>query len=312
MKKTSKILEVASPDINRTAWDACVQKHDPGLLYMQSWFLDIMAPGWEALVQPDGDAGGYTAIMVLPCRRKWTISYLYQPYLAAQLGYVGPDNSPENMKRFFDAIPSRFRYWDFCMNERNPLSVPGYAIRRRRNRVLSLQQPYEALRDHFSDNCLRNIRKAETKHCFVQQQGAEGTEEAIALYARTSRFPPRPADLHRIKQLTKTMKEKRQLTVYTVRSEKGQLLSTAIFFWQDNRSYFLLPANAPAARDAGSSYALVNTFIKDHSNSPAILDFEGSDIASVDRFYAGFGAEERFYPSVVKNKLPWGMRSLKK
>jgi hypothetical protein len=56
---------------------------------------------------------------------------------------------------------------------------------------------------------------------------------------------------------------------------------------------------------------LVNAFIQEHAGSDSLLDFEGSDIESVDRFYTGFGAEIRPYPSLHINRLPFYLRWLK-
>lgn len=299
-----KIWHLNNSSIDRKLWDACVGQHYPDLLYMQSWFLDIMVPGWEALVESESNNSPYHAVMALPCRRKWMISYLYQPYLSAQHGYVGPDNSPENMKRFFESIPNRFRYWDFCMNDSNPVSVPGYNVYGRNNRILILNKSYDSLRANFSENCLRNIRKSEARECVIEQRGHEGIEEALDLYIRNTKFAPGSTAITRVKQLIEVMKEKKQLSVYTAVCDSDRLVSSAIFFWQGNRAYFLLPANTDEAKQIGSSSALINAFIKDHSSSNVMLDFEGSDIESVDRFYASFGAEIKPYPAVKMNKLP--------
>ncbi|MCR6720943.1 MAG: hypothetical protein NVV59_11795 [Chitinophagaceae bacterium] len=260
-------------------------------IYMQSWFLDIMVPGWEALVESESNNSPYHAVMALPCRRKWMISYLYQPYLSAQHGYVGPDNSPENMKRFFESIPNRFRYWDFCMNDSNPVSVPGYNVYGRNNRILILNKSYDSLRANFSENCLRNIRKSEARECVIEQRGHEGIEEALDLYIRNTKFAPGSTAITRVKQLIEVMKEKNNCRCtlrFAIR------IDWYLLPYSSGRAtglIFLLPANTDEAKQIGSSSALINAFIKDHSSSNVMLDFEGSDIESVDRFYASFGAE---------------------
>lgn len=306
-----KIWHLDNSSIDRKHWDACVCQHYPDLLYMQSWFLDIMVPGWEALVEAETSSSSYHAVMALPCRQKWMISYLYQPYLTAQLGYVGPDNSPANIKRFFEAIPQRFRFWDFCMNDSNPVTIPGYNVFSRNNRMLLLNKPYDSLRASFSENCVRNIRKSEKREYVIEQRGHEAIQEVLGLYIRTTKFAPGSDNINRVKQLIAVMKEKKQLSVYTAVCDTDRLVSAAIFFWQGNRAYFLLPANTQDAKQTGSSAALINAFIKDHSSSQVILDFEGSDITSVDRFYAGFGAEIKPYPAVKMNKLPFLIRWLR-
>jgi len=61
-------------EINYAAWDACVKQSPNALLYAYSWFLDMAADQWDALVY-----GNYDAVMPLPWRKKWGIQYLYQP-----------------------------------------------------------------------------------------------------------------------------------------------------------------------------------------------------------------------------------------
>ncbi|MBP7558022.1 MAG: hypothetical protein KA821_17230 [Chitinophagaceae bacterium] len=100
--------------IDRKAWDACVGLHTPDHIYAYSWYLDVMVPGWTALVW-----GNYEAVMPLPCRKKYGIHYLYQPFLTPQLGLITADHSPASLRAFLDAIPAQYRYWDICLHHRD-------------------------------------------------------------------------------------------------------------------------------------------------------------------------------------------------
>jgi hypothetical protein len=59
-------------------------------------------------------------------------------------------------------------------------------------------------------------------------------------------------------------------------------------------------------------FLLIDDFIRQNAESNLILDFEGSNIQGIARFYAGFGAEPQTYLSVRINRLPWLLRILKK
>jgi len=77
-----------------------------GMVYGCSWYLDIVCPEWEALVQDD-----YEAIFPLTCNRKFGIRYLYQPFFTQQLGIFSRGLlSGELVEKFLDAIPVHFRF----------------------------------------------------------------------------------------------------------------------------------------------------------------------------------------------------------
>ncbi len=52
-----------------------------------------------------------------------------------------------------------------------------------------------------------------------------------------------------------------------------------------------------------SMFKIVDGFIKEHAGSNLFLDFEGSNIPNVARFFAGFGATPEVYQGVSFNRL---------
>lgn len=40
-------------EIDKTKWDRCIQTAFNGNVYSFSWYLDVVAYGWEALVEGD-------------------------------------------------------------------------------------------------------------------------------------------------------------------------------------------------------------------------------------------------------------------
>lgn len=287
--------------IDRQAWDACVSRYTPDHIYAYSWYLDVMVPEWTALVW-----GNYEAVMPLPCRKKYGVHYLYQPFLTAQLGLIAADNSPALLNTFLHAIPGRYRYWDICLHHRNALRVDDYTFRTRTNLVLPLQQSYEAIRCLYNENTVRNIRKAETAGLLIKQDVSPS--EVMAL----SHQPLSADESTRLLKLYKILAHRNQCFTWGVTSTTGQLLASAIFFLQWGRAFYILPGNSPDSRGSGASHLLIDHFIRQHAMQLHVLDFEGSDIVSVARFYNGFGAQQENYPALQLNRLPWFLRWLKK
>ncbi|MBK8472915.1 MAG: hypothetical protein IPL33_12555 [Sphingobacteriales bacterium] len=60
MPPNPAIRYVAHADIDRLRWDDAITRAANSLPYAYSWYLDIVAPHWDALVTDD-----YSAVMPL-------------------------------------------------------------------------------------------------------------------------------------------------------------------------------------------------------------------------------------------------------
>ena len=102
--------------INLNKWDSTIA--ECGNIYAYSWYLDIVHPGWEALVEDD-----YQSVMPLTGGKKFGVNYLYQPYFVQQLGVFSKSSiTPEMTQAFLDAIPSKYRFAEIRLNEGNALN----------------------------------------------------------------------------------------------------------------------------------------------------------------------------------------------
>ena len=79
---------LSGKEINREKWDMCVCSVPGCKPYAYSWYLDIMAPGWEALVDDD-----YDSVFPVPAFRKYGFYYIATPVFLQQLGIFSPDNN---------------------------------------------------------------------------------------------------------------------------------------------------------------------------------------------------------------------------
>ena len=73
------IRHVKHKDINKLKWDKCIDTAPNGLIYANSFYLDIMSKGWDGLVMND-----YEAVMPLTWNKKFGIFYLRQPAFTQQ------------------------------------------------------------------------------------------------------------------------------------------------------------------------------------------------------------------------------------
>ena len=52
--------------IDKVKWDNCISRSVNGHIYARSWYLNIVSPDWDALIE-----GDYEAVMPLTWKRKF-------------------------------------------------------------------------------------------------------------------------------------------------------------------------------------------------------------------------------------------------
>lgn len=294
--------------IDKKKWDATIAAC--GNIYAYSWYLDVVHPGWEALVEDD-----YQTVMPLTGGKKFGVNYLFQPYFVQQLGVFSKDGmSPEKTKGFLQAIPSKYRFAEIRLNESNTLSDNIQGIEYHRNVILDLNQDYESIKANYHTNTKRNLAKAETNN--LQLINTVIPYHVVALFtdnrgALLDKWGD--AEYARLTYLTQLAVNRNAAFLLGV-TEKGigQLLCAAIFMKANNRITFLFSGLNEEGKQRQAMTYLLDQVIQQNANHPLTFDFEGSDDDNLARFYLGFGGTEVKYPSYNFNRLsPLGKAVLK-
>jgi len=302
MREVSSIQYLTRSQIDTKKWDRCISIAANGRIYAFSVYLDAMSANWDALVLND-----YEAVMPLTWNRKYGIRYLYQPFLAAQLGVFGSNE----VQAFIKAIPGHFSYIDIYLNSANTNAVNGNAVLLRDNYVLNLNHPIEKLVTAYRENIRRNIKKAKQSGCIVVKDFE--VETVITLAAAQMQLHDKKVEenTRRFRQLYKVLKAENKATTYGI-SLQGEIIASCVFFFSHKRAYYILVGNHPNGKTIGASHALIDAFIADHAGQNLLLDFEGSDIRNLAFFYSSFGATQEIYPALKINRLPFYLKWLKK
>ncbi len=292
-----ELLHLRNNEIDFERWDTAISNAYNSIAYAFSWYLDVVSPNWEALVTSD-----YKYVMPLPVKTKYKIPYLVQPALTQQLG-VFSDNkiSRETIDIFIKEIP----YYSYEIN----LNAENYSDKATAfpNLMLDLQDIYDDIRNHYSKNTIRNIEKAEKLN--LQIQFGIPKKKFIELYNETKK------NYHVVKtELLETLIEigieNKQIEIAGVYSNENKLIAAGCFLISGERIINLLPVSNNEGKSSSAMFLLINTLIQRNCNQQKWLDFEGSRIEGVLRFYRGFGAENQPYyvlkrlrPSFIINKM---------
>lgn len=286
-------------DIDRMKWDTLIS--ECGLIYAQSWYLDIVHPMWSALVLDD-----YEAVMPITGGKKFGVNYLYQPFFVQQLGvFARHKMTAEMLHEFLDAIPKKFRFVEIRLNEGNLVENQLQGIDYHRNVVMNLNQDYDTIRANYHTNTKRNLSKAES---FGLQAVDNPDLRQIVKLFRENRGAMvgvwGDAEYATLINLGKTaMKRNAAFTLGVTEKGKEELLCGALFMKTANRVIFLFSGNSEKGKALQAMTFMMDNVIQHFTYQPITFDFEGSDDDNLARFYLGFGGKEKRYPSYTNNTM---------
>jgi hypothetical protein len=307
--RSSDIRFLERNEIDITKWDGCIENAANGLIYARSFYLDIMANNWSALV-----SGDYQFVMPLTWNKKWGIKYLYQPYYTKALGVFGNNINPIEISSFLNAIPSIFRFCDIDLNENNNISVKNKRLvsNERVNYFLSLKNDYKQIRLQYKRLANRMIKKAVDSRLQILRGVDPGL--IIDLYKRDySQRHLKISDpiYEKLAKCSKTAFNNKQAETYLVKSLTGETLAYYMVLKDDHFIYSLIGGSTSDGKLQGAFYFVTDTAIRDHVGLGKIFRFEGSDISGVAFFNAQFGPKKTYYQHLVINRLPLLLRLLK-
>jgi hypothetical protein len=294
------IVYLKNIEIDRDRWDSCIKASRYFKPYGLSWYLDYMAPGWEALVDDD-----YDAVFPIPGFNKLGISYISTPIFLQQLGVYSPDTSESRkVHEFIDYMPQFYRLIDLNIGQK--INYHGYKVTERVNMELDLAHSYDILNNNYTSDCRRNIKIASKKKFELNSEVT--SDELINLFKQN-----RGKEIKNIKD--RDYQRLNDLMNYCVQNDKGRIIGVkslrkgllfGLFMIKTKGNITLLfTAGTPESRDLRIGYFIVDKIIREFSGKRKKLDFAGSSIPSVASFMESFGCINVPYYRIYRNRLPW-------
>jgi len=292
-------------NIEENKWNDCIDKAFNGNLYGYSWFLDIVGGEWDALVEDD-----YERVFPIVHRKKFGISYIYQPFFTQQLGlYSTTKLDGATLSNFIEAIPAKFKQVEINLNTLNKPDVAKFKLIPQLNHELDLINSYETIRKNYSDNLVRNIRKAEKSELSISKNIKPDNIIDLFRKNRGSEISHlREKDYQRLKRIAYTAMYKGVANIQGVYDHRNELIAGAFFILSNNKVIFLFSGLGEEGRQAGAMPFLIDSFISQHAGRHLTFDFDGSNDPNLARFYKSFGSKECIYQRLEIDSLPFLLR----
>lgn len=292
-------------NIDRDLWDAAIMQSSQPMVYAMSWYLDLVAPGWNGLIEDN-----YQSVMPLVGAKKFGIQYLFQPPFCQQLGVFGKVNTTDTVKSFLQAIPRRYRFAEIMLNESCPINVPG--VEMLTNITLQLGCNIENIRPGYNENTRRNIRKAAQSGLSVHK--GFDIENIISLFKtnKGEALGKHESWYSTLKTLSFQLRHLGLSNTYCMLNPHNEIIAGILLVEFKGRAVLLFSGSGSEARETGAMHFLIDSILADICTTHQIFDFEGSNNENLAKFYLGFGGKVSNYPFIRINRLPLCVRWMKK
>ncbi|WP_428664710.1 GNAT family N-acetyltransferase [Runella sp.] len=307
------VLLLHRSQLNSGQWDEFVAASPQCILYAYSWYLDTVSPDWQALVLVEKDQ--WQAVMPLPCRRKWGMNVVQQPFFCQLLGvFTAPlFEFTEAVRLLLDKLPFCFRYISIYTGRfGQPILYPkGMKITNADNFILPLKPSYSLLFKNYTHDRKTNLLRAQ-KFGWQSQQSTD-IEPLIKLFQENHAAQIQGGvsanAYYLLQKVVAVLQQKKALRlVYALKN--GQIEAGALFAIFDDRIIYLFNAASATGRKGNARTWLIDQMIQKYAQTDFIFDFESPELSSISSFYQSFGAEKEGYTLFSYNDLPFPLKQI--
>ncbi|MCF6280581.1 MAG: hypothetical protein L3J14_09585 [Flavobacteriaceae bacterium] len=292
------IQYIKRSELDIKKYDLCIKNSINSRVYAFSWYLDIVADNWDALILND-----YDAVMPLPWKTKYYIKYIYTPCWTQQLGVFSSDEiSEELVEKFLKKFPNKFLKTALNLNSHNAIS--GKNIVSKKNYILLLNKPYQELFKGYKYVRRRCKNLLNTDRVNIIK--TDNFQDVIRLFIQQKQeeIDLKLIDYNRLENLIKLLKKTEDsVDIVIAKNREGVLLGGAFFIKNSKRITYLFSSISQEGRDEQVMTYIIDSIIEKHAKSNLILDFEGSMIPGIAFFFRSFGAREEIYFSFQKRLI---------
>jgi hypothetical protein len=304
------IRYLQNKDIDKGKWDLCIANSQLPVVYMLSWYLDLISPQWDALVSDN-----YETVMPLTWKKKFGIKYIYQSFLAQQSGIFTTDPKGINKKTiniFVRSIPVNFRYIDCALNETIKVDSVPASLELRKNHILLLDRDYSVIFHGYSRRCRRNIKRAQG--CYLKNSYDTKADEAVDFFKKhlTDKLPEFSKYYSLIEQVILSCIMRNMGEVLTALTPDGEKAGVIFYLFNECRCTMIVCASTAEGFRCQTMYYLIDQIIQKFAGRLKELDFFGTNIPSIEYFNQSFGVETRYFARFRINHLPWLLRKIKR
>jgi hypothetical protein len=311
---------VNGKDCDPTAWDAFVSQSPQGNIYHCHAYLSNLMPSWQAVVLRE--SGEIIAAFPFESRKKWGIRYALQPHFAQYLGILFAKKSDQVYKNLefqkkaiqmiHEALPKDIRFFNFNFAPEFEYDLPliwlGWQHRMRYTYWVDIRGGYESFLQASASHVRREIKKAGEAGLVVKVENKPETVVGILKTAKPA--ASNRVSSHFFEALCKNSRHyfETEQSCCLIAYDGDRPVAGIIYFFFKNKMIYYQGSTLPEYKNSGAMSKIIAESVRRFGANYQYLDFDGSMIEPIERFFRGFGAFPVRYGSFMLDRLPLGAR----
>lgn len=287
-------------------------------IFSQYWWLDAVAgeKDWDVLIAEEG--GAFQAALPFTLKTMGPFRLIKMPELTPWLNiwFNYPANAKYTTRLAFEKdiltsllshLPKVFRFhqkYHYALTNWLPFYWQGFAQTTRYSYVLEEMDDLERVYSEFKKNTRYDIRKAEKE---VTVQSSENLDDFLTINHLSFEHHQKKAsysdDL--VKDIDKVCRQRNCCRILLARDGEERTYAGLYLVWDAHSVYYLMGGSDPLLRESKANSLLIWEAIRFAASIRRSFDFEGSMMEPIERFFRSFGARQKLYFSIRKNKFPF-------
>ena len=301
-----KIKFLCNKEINRIKWDDCIQSSVNSKIYAFSWYLDIVADDWDCLVY-----GNYELVFPIVIKKNIFFNKITHPLFCQQLGPFSPSllllKSSKIYADIISFLDKNYKNFQFAINHdcaqmfKSEIESKHANIKYvdRVNLELNLSKDYQVIFNNYSNHTKRHLKKNQDFNFSIRLMNDLNTFIKIFQKYVGDKANLTSSHYSVIRDLISISLDKGFGCMSALYNHNKEVLAISFFLTYQNRDILLFNASTKLIA-SNAMTVLVDDYIQKACSKNKVLDFEGSNIPGIKRFYKGFGAVERNYINLQK------------
>jgi hypothetical protein len=208
--------------------------------------------------------------------------------------------SKKRIEAFVEAIPDAYKNVDIQFKKGIQLPQNDqFEVMTSTNHELSLQSPYDTIRNNYTDAAELALKKAREFH--LKPTSSIKPEAIAELFKQnTKKSRESEAAFHAYHRIMYNALHRGWGFASGIVDEQNNLLAAAFFIFSHGRALTLLSPETNAGKEKGALTLLFDFFIRNNAGRPQILDFNMEN-----DFPKSFGALQKNFQQLNRKKKSW-------